>query len=134
MTVNTLEPIEIELWEPVPDKPGFVRQVGCRTIREIFRDLVSYLEAADVQFEDLDYFQPSAIARYENGIDSPFPDYHGIACYPVRGSSEGYYIHVDVIYNQVATNIYLGKTLFEGEEGFNRAAIIANTCAKALQA
>ena len=126
--------IEIDLWEPVPDKPGFVREVGRRSVKDVFKDLCEYLQCADVQFDDLDYFQMGFEWRSQDGKDQPWPDYHRILCFPVQGGSEGYYVHVGVVYDGQYQDIILGKTLFEGREGFDRIAAVANACARALQA
>lgn len=134
MTVKELKPIEIDLWEPAQDKPGWVQQTGRKSIQQVYNELVEYLKAADVRFDELEYFDVSVTAEHEHGLNTPFPAYRWIACYPVRGGCEGYYIHVDVLTRGRSYTIFLGKTLYEGDEGFSRAAAVANACAKALQA
>lgn len=60
--------------------------------------------------------------------------WYWVACYPVTGKSEGYYIHVATIGpghetgEEKHTIVFLGKTF----QGFDFAARVANECARAL--
>jgi hypothetical protein len=132
------DPVEIETWEPVPDRPGFVRNTENRSIKAVYDDLVAYLTEIEALPEE--YFTICFPYKGRRQAE-PFPEFNRIACFPVRGGSEGYYVHVaairpndDPISEGSIDTIYLGKTLYEGEEGLNRAAATAAACARALQA
>ena len=120
-----IPPIEIVIWEPVPDKPGYVRKAGMRTIGEIFKELSQRLKENNLWPDE--YFQVTTDWDY----DIPFPEFHWISCFAVTGGSEGHYIHIEIINDDRRKLIYLGKTLFQG---MDFAYDVARACAKHLGA
>ncbi|MEW6041646.1 MAG: hypothetical protein AB1633_09005 [Elusimicrobiota bacterium] len=130
---NKKKPIQIAIFEPVPDKPKYIRYVGNRPVREILEELKDRLKEEDC-YPDRS-FDTAGLFIDDNG-KNPFPDYSRIACFPVTGDSEGHNIHVDVIaYNEelkttVTQPVFLGKTF----QGIDFACKVANACAKHLGA
>ncbi len=134
-----VEPIEIHKYEPNPENPPYLRYAGNRTVGEVFEELQGRLKAEGLlpeEYFDLVYSSVTRGARPEPRAE--FPDCRTIACYPVTGRSEGYYIHVDALVARhgkegffiEAVPLFLGKTF----QGFDFAAAVANACAKHLGA
>jgi len=131
------EPIEIYVYEPDPEKPGCLRHVRNRTIREVYEDLVSRLKAEDLLPDE--YFNISSyeVVSWKRG-DLEFPRYRAIACFPVTGASEGHYIHVGALVERTDVKpplvefvpVFMGKTF----QGFEFAAAVVAACAKHLGA
>lgn len=127
---NKVEPIEIQKWVPHPEKPGYLKYTGNRTINEIFTDLRKRLEEEGLLPDE--YFHVFLDVD-ENAL---FPEYRWIACYPVTGGSEGHYIHIDALVPREIDRetliesklIYLGKTF----QGLEFASKVAAACAKYL--
>lgn len=113
--VRQIEPIvtiETDLWLPNPDKPGFLKFERKRTINEVFNDIVQALKEQNV-WDMLDYF---SISTENRDGDEPFPEHRWISVFVVKGGSEGYYFHIEVIHEGKRYLIYLGKTLSENIE------------------
>lgn len=129
------EPIEIDVWEPNPEKPGYLRFVRKKTVQEVYDELKARLEAEKLVPDE--YFNISSEYRYsdEKPKETPMPtDYWRIISFAVKGGSEGYYIHVGLILGgKKYQDLFLGKTLQEGEDGLNYATQIANVCTRAFQ-
>jgi hypothetical protein len=133
------EPIETEVWEPNPDKPGYLRFVRMKTISEVYDELKARLKADDLLPDE--YFQISSGFRYGDEYGGKTPNkiplpknYWQIICFAVRGTSEGYYIHVGLILKDGQyQDLFLGKTLQEGEDGLNYALQIVSAVTKAFQ-
>ena len=127
------QPIEIEIWEPNPDKPGYLRKNRVKTTREVYNELYAILNAEELIDE---YFNLDIEIRYnKSAVEPEFPPYKWIACYAVTGGSEGHYIHIDCINRgdspdskPTATNVFLGKTF----QGMEHAQKIAARCAELL--
>jgi len=128
------EPVEIEVYEPNPEKPGCLRHVRNRTIQEIYDELVKRLKK-DRLYPD-EYFEIVGCSCCSSWGEREFPRFRTIACYPVTGASEGHYIHVDALVFREdirsrlleCVPIFLGKTF----QGFEFAAQVAAACAKHL--
>lgn len=119
-----MDPIEIEVYEPVPDQPGYLCRVRNRTIGEVWQDLKDRLEEDGLLPEEY-----MGIAASANGA-SQFPRYRFLACYPVTGGSEGHYVHVDVLKDGKHIPVFLGKTF----KGMDFACTVAAACARHLGA
>lgn len=123
--------IEVDVWEPNSEKPGYLRFVRMRTLGEVFSDLKARLEAEGLLPDE--YFSVSLSYRYmekyrgmkENEIPIP-QDYWRIICFAVTGTSEGHYIHVGaVIRDGTYQNLFLGKTF----QGMDFAQRVTAACA-----
>lgn len=119
-----MEPIEIGVYEPMPDRPGCLRYVRNRTVGEVWKELGERLQQEDL-FPD----EHMGMAASANGR-SEFPAYRFLACYPVTGGSEGHYIHVDAVKEGKNAPVFLGKTF----QGMDFAAAVAAACARHLGA
>jgi hypothetical protein len=114
--MSTVTRIETSLWEPDPERPGYLRHVRDRTIDEVY-DLICeqvgpYPDGAE------EYFSVSAA----NGVEN-WPVKARIAIFAVEGSSEGDYVHVEALNpDRTFESLFLGKT-FAGRDaawGFAR--------------
>jgi len=124
-------PVEVYKYVLKPDgtPSGYIRRVGNRQLMYILNDLIAKLGE---DYKELDYFgYSSAIERKDRGQVTWPEKWHWIACYVVTGGSEGYYIHVDVIFSDGTREmIFLGKSL----SGMDLALRVANKCTKFLGA
>lgn len=135
--VRVDEPVVCVLDEPVPDKPGYIRQAAGRTLGEIHHDVTESLgEMVDEYFSG-----PRDWRSEELGPSDQWPEnVRWVACYAVTGGSEGWYIHIDLIREldlppetdafgaakrprsvKTASTIMLGKT-FQGMEHAQKIA------------
>lgn len=118
--------IETQIWEPVPEKPGYVRCVGQRKAKEVFNELE--LSLKEVGLYPDEYF---LIDRDFDCDDMEFPPLEDFYCYAQWGGSEGIYIEVDLVTQDQATKTYkrknfaTGKTLMEDGDSFDRMQYIA---------
>jgi len=132
---KSVEPIEIEVFEPDPEKPGYLRFVRIKTLQEIFDELYSRLESLDLLPDE--YFSISPDYRYlqkyrgKKHDEIPLPENcWRIISFAVRGASEGHYIHVGAITTEGEyLNLFLGKTF----RGLDFALMVANACARCFQ-
>ena len=126
-----IESVEIEVYEPVPDKPGYCHKVRNKRIGEVFCEVNKKLaeigcpmshggKPVDPQDPQVEWrWVDPANAEYwstsiDVSVDAEFPEYRWIACYVVTGGSEGYYVHVDVIPREEgkrSRTIFLAKFL-----------------------
>ena len=121
-------PIMLCIDEPIPDKPGYVRELPRKTA-EILAELMTRLDAEGLRPDEYG-FSLSASREIDNGTFWPLR-YAWVACYAVTGGSEGHYIHIDVITREDKRILMsLGKTF----EGMDKALLIANACARHLGA
>lgn len=112
--LRQLEPmiaIETEVWVPAPDMPGGLILKGRRTISEVLADMKQALKEQDLWDELV-----TIINSWDIDPDEPFPSRGYLAIYPVKGGSEGYYVHIEVVGSRLRTFLYLGKTLSEDIE------------------
>ena len=128
--------IETDIYEPIPEKPGLLRYVGQRTLKEVFQELEQRLKA-DGLLQEVEYFGICVTVRYSdewrdgNGEGYLFPAFRWIACYAVTGSSEGHYVHIDAIMpDGERMSLGGGKTFM----GWEAACKLANACAYHLGA
>lgn len=121
-----MQPIEIDIYRPHPEKKGCLLQVGRKTVQQVYVELAQRLKERGMMPEE--YFNISVGA--ENILELPFPEHRWIACFAVRGDSEGHFIHVEVIAPDGSRKLlYLGKTF----QGLARAQAIANACGAHLE-
>jgi hypothetical protein len=129
------QPIEVEVWEPNPDKPGYLRFVRMKTVQEVYDELKARLEADDLLPDD--YFQISSDFRYSDEYrgkkldEIPLPrHYWRIVSFAVRGSSEGYYVHIGTIFSSGKyQDLFLGKSF----QGMEYALKVAAACTRHME-
>jgi hypothetical protein len=87
--IRYAEPVETAVWEPNPDKPGYVRKVRQRTVGEIADDFGAKLESCGIS--GFEYLSTAGIGCR----DVPWPE--GITFVSLEvGGNEGYSIYVGV--------------------------------------
>lgn len=122
-----MKQIEIEIYRPHPEKPGYLKLERNKTIVEVYDELVPILKEQGV-YDELDYFTISGSWQDER----EFPNYRWIACFAVEGGNEGHYIHVEAISNADGEFqreiVFLGKTFC----GLDYALKVANVCTKSF--
>jgi hypothetical protein len=129
-----VDKIEIQLWEDVPDKPGYVREAGRLTIDEVCNQFNAKLKALEIAPDEYGfYLWHDGGSKNDKGKE--FPAWHWIACYPVTGGSEGHYMHIDVITDRGEhKHLFLAKTLQEGQSGMEYAYEVCKVAALLLRA
>ena len=95
MSTTNLAKVEIEVYKPHPDKPGFLALERRKTPNEVTDELEAGLKDVGLEGE-FDYFGLAIGTKFQGHGDKPIPKYHHAVAYVVRGGSEGYYVHVDV--------------------------------------
>lgn len=122
--------IEVEHYKPSTDKPGYLTFDRRATIGEVRAACDDVLRQADL-YDQMESF--GSFPALDEG--QAWPAARWVAVFPVRGGSEGYYVHVEALAindsNGRQTNqrqlILMGKT-FEGIDTANKIAN-ALTCA-----
>ncbi len=116
-----LKTIEIDKYEPIPDKPGRCRAVGQASKQEIFDQLKDHLEYVGMLPDE--YFiistQPSEIIP-ENWRD--------FTCNVSYGGSEGIYLDISLNTASGSQSFITGKTLSEDVESFLNMSRVAAEC------
>lgn len=116
-----LKTIEIDKYEPIPDKPGYCRAVGQASKQEIFDQLKDHLEYVGMLPDE--YFmismqQPEIIP--ENWRD--------FTCNVSYGGSEGIYLDISLNTASGSQSFITGKTLSEDVESFLNMSRAAAEC------
>lgn len=94
-----------------------------RTVGEVWDEIKAALPAYGIDLNDFDYAGPT----FSTDRNRPFPQgYRWLACFNVRGDSEGHYTHVSSVSTipdgtQVLETIFIAKT-FGGWENANALA------------
>lgn len=116
MSNPNLATVEIEVYEPHHEKPGYLNLVRRKTPKEVAAELSAALKAALID-DTFDYFGLAVQAKYGGYADTAIPRYHHAVAYVVKGGSEGWYVHVDVALTNDGDNntvvhlpIWVGKT------------------------
>ena len=106
-------------YKEIEDKPGYVRQSGSITYREFSEALENYLKSIkmDEKYSVYDWLDYISTSQHGRKINDNIPMFSRIWAYPVPGSNEGYYFHIDVLVRTEkeckTENILLAKTLSE---------------------
>src|SRR5204863_8528126 len=84
--------VETEVWEPNPDEPGYLQLVRRKTVDEVMDELRTIVGEYPTGGEE--YFTSPLRLIADDEPEWPAGT---IIVYAVEGSSEGDYVHVDVI-------------------------------------
>lgn len=130
MSTSMTDTVETQVWEPDTERPGYLRLVRPKTVREVYEELLAivgtrsdYGNSVDVQGAE-EYFSVSIAA----GEDGPWPDGR-VVVFAVTGGSEGHYTHVEVLDCERQHHcLILGKTF----QGFDAAWDLAKRLARIL--
>ena len=125
-----MEPIELELWEPNPENPRYLRYVGQPVAEEVFRELEQRLTAKGCMPDE--YFLMDM--EWEQGRE--IPRGADIFCTTDFGASEGIYVDVYLKWHENGTPITrsfaTGKTLGETGYDLDRMFLTASAITKAF--
>jgi hypothetical protein len=89
--------VEVDVWEPVPGKPGYVRRKEYRLLRDIQEELTAQLQLhLPEDFNHVEYFSPGDMTGNEKDRRWPSAGRH-TAVFTVEGGNEGHYVHVEVL-------------------------------------
>lgn len=96
------------------DFDGYIKNVSPKLIGTVFSELQSHLATKYPAYNDLlDYFH-AFHAGDSSGNELPnkslFPKYHCVICYFIAGSSEGWYLHIESVYENDHRLLYLAKS------------------------
>lgn len=129
---NRVPTIEVDKYEPHPEKQGWVRHVGMRTYGEVFRDLESHLEEMGMIPDE--YFNSSYSLHHKDNED--LPDFSEALCNVNFGSNEGIYLDIVLAsYGQDGPEFVrfaTGKTLSRDVEAFYKMSMICAECSMML--
>ncbi len=121
--------IETKLYEPIPNKPGYVREIGQRKASDVFNELKERLLEADLLPDE--YFLMAS--EMSKGKDI-FPDFVDLCCYANWGTSEGIYLDICLILQEegkiIRKSFATGKTLEGNSEAFDRMQYTAGYITK----
>lgn len=125
-----MEIIKLEIWEPDPDKPQFLRYVGQPVAEDVFKELEQRLK--DTGFLPDEYFLMGM--EWEHG--RRIPKGADLFCTTDYGSSEGIYVDVYLKWYEndkpVTKSFATGKTLGETGYDLDRMFLTASTITKAF--
>ena len=107
-----------DLWTQGADG-AWQKTHATRTLGEVWDDIMAALPAYGIDLGEFDYAGPV----FHQARERIFPyGYRWLTCFAVRGDSEGWYVHVVTVRNQVEApvleTLYLAKT-FSGWESAN---------------
>lgn len=137
-------PVVVRIDRPRPDKPGYLKSAGARSIDAIYADLVEGLHSVrppwakeDNGIDEVETYPSGIIDEYFSSVErwrapeltgkSPMPEGQ-IEWSAQRGGSEGWYIHGRLVPQGGKDTflIFLGKTF----QGLEHAYLIARWCAQ----
>lgn len=119
-----LKQIELEIWEPNPEKRGLLRFVGCRKAKDVFDELYAELKRLDLVPDE--YF----LMFFKIEKDTLVPKDSRVVAHANWGGSEGIYLDVDLVGKNEILHLATGKTLSESSEAFDRMQYIAGVIYK----
>lgn len=129
---NRVSTIEVDKYEPHPEKQGWVRHVGMRTYGEVYRELEAHLKEMDMMPDE--YFSSSYDLRHKDKDE--LPDFSEALCHVNFGSNEG--IYLDIVLATYSNDgpefvrFATGKTLSCDVEAFYKMSMICAECSMML--
>lgn len=103
--------VEVQEWEEVPDKPGYLQVKRTKTIDEVCRELIGIVGELGPGHDE--YF--GVMVNVTVNREWPCPPGSRIVVFSVTGSSEGDYTHVEVHHDRKRELLLLAKT-FDGRD------------------
>lgn len=111
---NTVSSIEIEIYEPIKDKPHFVKRIKNRKIKDVLTELNEKLHILlPKHMETLEYKFGDIIDNQLDEEDWPVRSTKKTNCFYQHGTCEGYYCTIRV----GKKNLTYAITLYEGQLG-----------------
>ena len=101
-------------------------------IKEVSQEILDLIKKKNPDLiKGMDYWSPCY--DYRDRENATFPDkFPRIAVFYVEGGSEGYYVHVEALHDGKHDNIFLAKTLREGEAGITWAEQMVCTISRIM--
>jgi len=127
-----MKPIEFDIWESNPEKPGTVRRVGQRRAEEVFAELQHRLESTGYLPDE--YFLMDS--HWNDGVE--IPENTGFYCVADYGASEGIYLDIYFKWYNKEQEQYItkkfatGKTHGETGSDLDRMNLTASAVTKAF--
>lgn len=102
--------VETQVWEPDPERPGYLKFVRSKTVREVLDEIVDITGPYPAGCSE-------GLGVYPGVYDADFkwPREGRLVVFSVNGSSEGDWVHVQMQHNGQATGLLLSKT-FDGRD------------------
>jgi hypothetical protein len=97
------------VWRPDPERPGYLRHVRERTVGEVYDDLRTTIGESPDGGEE--YFSLMSGPR-----DRPWPTTGRVAVFSVPGTSEGDYVHVEVLHEDRSRDLVILAKTFAGRD------------------
>lgn len=124
----TATQVEIEVYKPRGDGSGYLDLVRRKTPNEVAAELGAGLKDIGL-YDGFDYFGADIETRLGKTADEPTPRFARVLVYVVRGGSEGWYVHVEVLVRSGETAehfpIATGKT-FSKEHAWKAVRALAD--------
>lgn len=124
--------IEVDKWEPHPEKKGMVKHVGMRTYIEVFKELEAHLEKMGLLPDE--YFSPSYTLNHKD--NEALPEFDEAICNVNYGGSEGIYLDIMLAsYKESGPELVkfaTGKTLSCDVEAYYMMSLISAECSMML--
>lgn len=74
-----------------------------RSVGDILKDVNAAMQAAGIEAEEYDF---SDMTRYLDAANRGWPTIPAwVACFPVCGTNEGFYVHIELIFRQEIPNL-----------------------------
>ena len=119
-----MKPIDLNIWAPVDDKPGYVQIVDQPTAQDVYTELKQRLES--IGYLPDEYFLLDA--HWENGVKIPAEA--DIFCTADYGSSEGIYLNVYLKWRDRdkshTASFITGKTLDDTPAALDKMHLISS--------
>lgn len=131
--MNKPQTVDLQIYEPSPDKPGYLRFVRNLSYNEAVKAIKNAFGSKEDLDNAFDYFYPPCEIKYEKGksLDDQIPTFRRAIVYTVTGSNEGDYIHGELWgMNGERYPLFLAKTF----SGRNAAWTYARKLADILEA
>jgi hypothetical protein len=90
-----IKKIETEVWEPHPEKKGWMQKVRDKTVGEVYKEIIDLLKEHKL-YDRFSMFFINNSTSSPIKLEDSFPLWSQIACYAVAGSNEGFFVCVDV--------------------------------------
>ena len=100
-----IKKIETEVWEPHPEKKGWMRKVRNKTYIEIYNEIIGLLLEHKMYDKFSAFFTEKSIR-----MEDELPERSQFVCYAMPGFNEGSFVFVDVKTPENSKLLFMGRT------------------------